>query len=564
MLISVAGIVTPLGLYEDVVTTGSRTASFIYASDTGPFGYARLPRSNLGFNRRCGNSLPILCPGINDRYERVDNPNGTITVTMDSWDGRIPQSRYEYFESGLSRNSSTISSFWDIEWRNYNYQQDLTQNLPYMNTSKYIIGVYQNFDSLVLRDGIQLIDGLIVNPQTGALGFRNHTVPANINNSAAWSEDLLFVEPESVCVANNLTLEFTVGSFSDVHNFSEVRLIDNGGFANLNRDFKVRVNGTDAQDNLNLTNRAYIAATLNNLLTAAYYNLTDLNATRMDSAVGDSYEVGFTSSTPIYWDRMHTSQTFSDFLELTYAEESAGWNYSSLTSTQSNPWNITSSDFQSILSWCGWFEEQNPGNISTVAVGCDMAFSVARPVSNVSGDASQGPFGIVRAPDSKWAVDLYSCATAVKADIKTVAFSLNGTALQDVSVTSIDDKVYESPAEVPWWGVESTHLRLDSTFPIWGLIDPNLPQLPNVSTTQKEALYLPGLIGNSTEGAFSFENLPGADFATPFLALLAFIGGDDSTDVAPSIRPIDYSGLQSVAMLQKWSQLSKTAEGMAK
>ena len=276
------------------------------------------------------------------------------------YDGRIPQSRLDYFESGLSRNSSTISSLWDIEWRSYNYDHDTTQ-LPYMNGSKYAVGVFQNFDSMLLRGGAHLIDGLIVNSLTGAIGFRNHTVPASFDNvTSSWEEDLLFAEPESVCIPNNLTLQFTVGGFSDTHNFSDVRLVDNGGFANLgtretplfeasltvpDRKFKIRVNGTDAQNNLNLTNRAYIAANLNNFLLAAYYNLTDLNGTYMSSTVGDSYEVGFDSTTPIYWDRMYTTQTFSDFLQ---EIETDYHNFENVTSMAPNPWNITSDDFGSI------------------------------------------------------------------------------------------------------------------------------------------------------------------------------------------------------------------------
>ena len=235
VLISVAGVVTPLGLYEDLVVTGSKSVLFTNAIDNGPFGFARLPRSELGFNRMCGFILPILCPGIDDPYSRVDFPNDSTTITMDyGWDGRIPQSRYEYFESGLSRNSSTISSFWDIEWRAYNYQQQQTTQLNFMNGSKYVVGTFQNFDSLFLSGGVHLVDGLIVNSDTGAIGLRNHSVPVNLNNSiASWEEDILFVEPESVCVPNNLTLQFTINGFHSTHNFSGVQLIDNGGFTNL-------------------------------------------------------------------------------------------------------------------------------------------------------------------------------------------------------------------------------------------------------------------------------------------------------------------------------------------
>ena len=227
---------TPLGLYEEVTSDGSSMLPFIYAEDSGPFGYAKVPRSDRGFNRRCGGgNLPYPCPGVNDAYDRIDDPNGTITVSMDDgWDGRIPQDRFDYLQSGLNRDSDTISSLWDIEWRNYRYDQETYEDtLLYMNGSKYVIGSYRPFDSMLLNGGFHIIDGLIVDSDTGAIGFRNHSVPVVPNNgSVGWTEDLLFVEPESVCIPNNLTLQFTIGDLAN-HNFSDVQLIDNGGFANL-------------------------------------------------------------------------------------------------------------------------------------------------------------------------------------------------------------------------------------------------------------------------------------------------------------------------------------------
>ena len=191
-----------------------------------------------------------------------------------------------------------------------------------------------------------------------------------------------------------------------------------------------------------------------------------------------------------------------------------------------------------------------------------MAYSVAQPLSDDPNADIQGPFGIVRQPGSKWKVDLYSCATAVKADIKTVSFTLNGTALEDTAITSIQDKVYQSPADVPWWGVEKTKMRLVDGLPLWGLVDPDLPQLPNISLVQKEALYLPGLVTNFSAGSYAVENLPGIDFLSPILATLGFLGADTTTAMG-TFTSVDYSGVQSVAMLQKWNQLSTTGAGMA-
>lgn len=91
---------------------------------------------------------------------------------------------------------------------------------------------------MVLNDAWEAIEGLIVNTKTGGIGFRNHTTPPHLPFGSSWSEDLLFIEPETECVDLNLTLDFNIPYSNDYtgKNVENITITDHGGFANLNRD----------------------------------------------------------------------------------------------------------------------------------------------------------------------------------------------------------------------------------------------------------------------------------------------------------------------------------------
>lgn len=238
-----AGIVTPLGLYNDITSSGSVNAVFRYARDVGPFGFATPVRSNLGFMRRCGSGYPILCPGVDTAYT-ITRDGDSVSVDMPwGYSGDIPQDRYDYLQSGLSKNSNSISSIWDIEWRQYGYTNDNGPDAIFSkpktnNGSNYIIGQYSNFDTTLLVDGPKVIEGLVVDTDSGAIGFRNHTLPDTSAIGTSWAEDLLFIEPEVVCVPNNLSITFAVKTHAyGQYDLADVKLIDRGGLADLGKHF---------------------------------------------------------------------------------------------------------------------------------------------------------------------------------------------------------------------------------------------------------------------------------------------------------------------------------------
>lgn len=65
ILIAIAGVITPLGLYEALIPASSIQTPFKYIKDTSPFGFGTPSRSNLTFNRLCSDTIGMTtlpCP----------------------------------------------------------------------------------------------------------------------------------------------------------------------------------------------------------------------------------------------------------------------------------------------------------------------------------------------------------------------------------------------------------------------------------------------------------------------------------------------------------------------
>ena len=277
-LIAIAGVVTPLGLYEALLPSDSIQTPFQYLTDTSSFGSGTPPRSNYSFNRMCGDGNPLQgyikpCP-FSDTVSTVTTyPNGTISYNY-PYDVNIsiPKVILDTYSSGTD-NQTTVSNYFDIQWRRYTITHDDLFN----NGSAYLVGAFRYMESLVLNNALQPVEGLVVDTVNGGIGLRNHTIPPGFQYGVTWKEDLLFIEPETVCVDTNLTLDFTIiptNNNSFTSGISNVVLTDRGGFVNLNRTYP-EPDLRNPQKNPDLFGRAYKAAWLNNVYTALWYNVTD-------------------------------------------------------------------------------------------------------------------------------------------------------------------------------------------------------------------------------------------------------------------------------------------------
>ena len=168
---------------------------------------------------------------------------------------------------------------------------------------------------------------------------------------------------------------------------------------------------------------------------------------------------------------------------------------------------------------------------------------------------------------SKWSAPLYVCASALKATIKTVTFVSAATApsvrpnLTALAVESITPKSYPDPASFPVWGIENSSYLLGDAIPLWGLVSPAYANVSaDLMTLRQPSIYLPGYTGaEEFTNRYMRMNLPGAQF--PFAAMQAIpygLGGMGSQEANFGIN--DYTGVASMPLLQRWRELSKTAE----
>jgi hypothetical protein len=391
VLIAVAAIVTPLGLYEGIEPGGDPAPqTFHYIQDLSTFGFGTPPRTNETgvWARICGFNLPYVCPNSPNKLFEFENVTGRyISTGDDGWyDSRIPQRVVEVFDSGLVNFGPSVSGPWDIQYRSYSKSALDTdgKGIPIDNgTTPYTKGEFRPLSSLILSDDIVPIEGLIVDMKNGGIGFRNHSAPTWQPYGSTWTEDILFIEPETVCVNTNLTLDFKVpanttenlgaGSWSSV--FGLV-LTDHGGFVNLNQTYPFWVPG-DTQADPMMWYRAYKAAWLSNALTMAWMNVTNIaNDTTgvkafsyLNSTLGKRFPLHYpdgstaTSYNSIRPSALDITTTWGEYLDRTDEGRS---NISSLSNTTydfpskepiyANPFNIS-------LALDANF---GPGNFSTI------------------------------------------------------------------------------------------------------------------------------------------------------------------------------------------------------
>jgi hypothetical protein len=276
LLISIAGVVTPLGLYQDLVQGDIVKTNFKYLVDTSSFGTATPPRSNFShsFTRSCMGMFSLApCPFTDTVAIAVQDSRGNGTWDFpNGYDINIPKTIQSAYSSGTG-NDTTISNYFDIEWRRYVTTTDPRGN--YNNGSRYAVGSFRMIDSMAMREAYIPVDGLVVDMINGGIGFRNHTIPPGFNYGASWEEDLLFVEPETVCVDTNTTIDYSVAASPNSSiSFTDLVLTDRGGFVNLIHTYP-EANLTDTQKNPDLWTRAYKAAWMVNAYTMLYYNVTN-------------------------------------------------------------------------------------------------------------------------------------------------------------------------------------------------------------------------------------------------------------------------------------------------
>lgn len=270
---AVAGVVTPLGLGQKLISLSEQSGTFEFSRDNSSYWAGTSRRGKGIFHRLCSDKSGawLPCPYTGDIVEKFKK-NGTFHYRFPrGLRTALPDILLRVFSSGTSDNLTTISNFFDIEWR----QLSTRTSKYYNNGSEWEIGLYRLLDSLLSLDDFQVVDGLVVDRKSGGIGFRNHTMPIGLDHGATWEEELLFVEPDVECVNTNLTVDFEISTnITSGNGYQNLFFTDRGGFANINTSY-TSFGLPKSQSNPNLEARAYEAAILNNAYTMMIYNITN-------------------------------------------------------------------------------------------------------------------------------------------------------------------------------------------------------------------------------------------------------------------------------------------------
>lgn len=112
---------------------------------------------------------PLPCPYSDTIVVNIFDQSGNGTIdTPYGYNMTVPDIVMDTYSSGVG-NDTTISNYFDIQWRRYQ-----TNSLPDLNNgSKFLIGAFRPMQSLVLNAAIQPVEGLIVDTVNGGIGLRN-------------------------------------------------------------------------------------------------------------------------------------------------------------------------------------------------------------------------------------------------------------------------------------------------------------------------------------------------------------------------------------------------------
>jgi hypothetical protein len=291
LLLAIVAPITPLGLSTRVQSSSASLVQFNYAIDNSPIGQANISRTGYVNNRLCGAFILLNCPGSYAGYDTISNATGEYAIP-DGPDvymsSTIASNITEAFTSATN-SSRTISSVFDIQYRLFTIWGNSTQP----NETQWIDqgrpqtkGQYQYFQSFILNDRYEAVEGLIVDTKAGGIGFRNHSMPPSSDTGYEWTEDILWIEPDTVCVNTNLTLDFTMAL--SPRGAISANITDRGGFVHLPTDYPYLDLNHSQMDPM-LYARAWKGAALSNMNLLIYFNQT-----RGHSYIGKKYGIGDT------------------------------------------------------------------------------------------------------------------------------------------------------------------------------------------------------------------------------------------------------------------------------
>ncbi|KAL8724482.1 MAG: hypothetical protein Q9166_007926 [cf. Caloplaca sp. 2 TL-2023] len=334
-------------------------------------------------------------------------------------------------------------------------------------------------------------------------------------------------------------------------NYSKIELIDNGGFINSERSLPYPDRAELSQDP-DLSIRALHGAFASVALMMFYLNVSYPNNTGpRNTSLGRRFpiEKSWTSDlnsidlTKIISPKFLTT-TSTDYKNLS----------SNLTASAQAKLGVSESDWRDAERLCQGTTGKREPNISLVHVRCGFLYGAPQPLFSEDPRIFQ--------PQSRWKQSLYMCASGARASVKTVDFSVNGTAtLDNLRIIDVKDKLYKDNASKPLWGLEKTYASSFDAAPLWGIIDNRFENAPDLHTLRAEKFWIP-----TSGSALSGIELGGSDNLASAKAIASGLNSvySSTSGLAALGLGEGYSGENNIALFQYWQKLSQSPSTAAK
>jgi hypothetical protein len=309
LLVSIAGIASPIGLGESIVDGPLINATFAHARDSTALGEATPPRDNYTISRICASSA-LPCPGVSS-LDLIITPNTDLSGSI--YEAYVPKNITDCFMSGVESQGDLRSDPFQIQFRQYtpysgfanttnSTSNGVTHTIEISNTT----GEFTMLESVVLLDSIDVREGVIIDTVNGGIGFRNHTVPVGpaIRYGVTWTEDILWIELVTNCVDTNWTLEISpqLAPLANSPNsaFSQMWLVNRGGgVISDGTPHFTPFDNSNPQLNPDLGGRAHLGASMFNYVLSTMLHLTAQNTsnTRYEVDSNDAVSASLQSFT---------------------------------------------------------------------------------------------------------------------------------------------------------------------------------------------------------------------------------------------------------------------------
>ncbi|KIW12673.1 hypothetical protein PV08_09951 [Exophiala spinifera] len=470
-----------------------------------------------------------IAPGTYQSQETDEN--STINVT-------IPANFTKMFTSATSGLGDTRSGMFDIQYRRWKFDQNaiINKGKPYVNASS------RNISSMISQNSILLVEGVVVDTRKNpGIGFRNHTIPVALERGGIWTEDLTWIEPVSAhnCADTNLSvLIINSNTLEDWGVNTTLWVLDGGAFLDIDVAALESHPWTDNQTR-DLFGRAHKAARMHNVIVASSLSISLPTEKKFgkiymdDTGSADAYMWSISKADAIL--RVPFVNHYPDGYKKLLA-----LNYSTITQVCKGYYEIEDAS-----------NDQRANNITYPLVNC--GFLLGAPIQAASQNLSAATFIGVEVNQK----NLYVCASANRASIKTVMFRHNSGRLSNLEVRDIVDKEYPTEKSKPLWASEHSYDKAMRFDPLWGIVSDDYEHYgyeEGFYTMRSEKLWPPvtPFVDSSSRAVDGSDALAAVSGFTGRLGNL--YGG------LIDLEGPDCSGLNDIPMLERFRELSRKQE----